>query len=863
MGAGLLLSLICLCSPGAGHAQAADGKKTTARVGRLTIEVGWDRKRQEVVIRRISTYTLTAHSKATAELRNSGYGSRGGYKVLRDGKGAENDGWDNPADKVTQTSPDGLVHVKSSFALYLSRQSGEQNLTIVFTPDTLTGTGEQPEGYPTVWLLKVSAPKWSFGNIRGPVESQSADTVVWRVRTAHVVLKKTAAVTRSVALSRSLTTTLPPTSRHQTRGELLAAFALAVCGIGVVASLLVARLAGPAVPRRWAAATMLLSAAVCVSALFDAVAPQLPSNVVHFYVSSSSRISPESIWTPGSVLGVWLWYVLPVAGWWFSRRAVTGRPPSWRVLLLGSASLVLSFLLMAAGGTVPTPRGWLFFAMVVPLALSVALVLFLSGNRARNWAFTAGALLWIFLAALLFGRAPVMAVGSAVTNNWKTAAVLVCTWPAAAWLTSLLAPVLRRAVGPVTRTACFVVLWGTLVPLFFVFPVAMSSHHWRYVWGFHAYPFFTGYADLPLFVVAVCGVALQIAYLLRRGTLGDGGRAGEPVGRVLLVCAALMALGSPGLRTLSMWGSALAVLWVALASLVLIPIGSSVTAAKFRRVSREAHARFMDRWLTTQLVWDTRADFQRVARSELTKEMTVPQFSDRWSELGVPGHIGDPAKRLARAKRFALGSSAGAAPGAAGLACAGLAQLLALPWATYELVTSGPVGGAFLAPFHLDELSKALRFGHWALYGFVYGYFYALLRGLTPIGKATVLMLVLAPAEILPLVTLTVDPQYTWDPSWTDMAATCGAVAGQTFVVCMGLGLCWEWWLARAAGMKWSQVRNFRRLSSVTVPAGTVLVAGATAFATAVAGSWAQPGDNQPPPGGQPSQSASETPGAP
>ncbi|MFI0965263.1 hypothetical protein ACH4S8_28280 [Streptomyces sp. NPDC021080] len=86
-------------------------------------------------------------------------------------------------------------------------------------------------------------------------------------------------------------------------------------------------------------------------------------------------------------------------------------------------------------------------------------------------------------------------------------------------------------------------------------------------------------------------------------------------------------------------------------------------------------------------------------------------------------------------------------------------------------------------------------------------------------------------------------------------------MAGQTFVVCMGLGLCWEWWLARVAGMKWAQVRNFRRLSSVTVPAGTVLVAGATAFATAVAGSWAQP-VGPPSSGEQPSRSAPAAPGA-
>ncbi|MEU1463509.1 hypothetical protein ABZ467_22970 [Streptomyces sp. NPDC005727] len=67
---------------------------------------------------------------------------------------------------------------------------------------------------------------------------------------------------------------------------------------------------------------------------------------------------------------------------------------------------------------------------------------------------------------------------------------------------------------------------------------------------------------------------------------------------------------------------------------------------------------------------------------------------------------------------------------------------------------------------------------------------------------------------------------------------------------------------ARAAGMKWSQIRNLRRLSSITVPAGTVLVVGATAFATTIAGTWAQP-DLRPPGEVQSSPSAHSSEPAP
>ena len=119
------------------------------------------------------------------------------------------------------------------------------------------------------------------------------------------------------------------------------------------------------------------------------------------------------------------------------------------------------------------------------------------------------------------------------------------------------------------------------------------------------------------------------------------------------------------------------------------------------------------------------------------------------------------------------------------------------------------------------------------------------------------------PAEVLAMAPLTLDPQYTVNPSWKDMAVACGGLAGQTLVVCMGLGLAWEWWLARAAALKWSQVRNFRRLSSITVPLGTALVAAATAFATVVAGAWAQ--QELQPPSGSPSSApiAPAQPGQP
>ncbi|MER6556340.1 hypothetical protein ABT300_01010 [Streptomyces sp. NPDC001027] len=854
---GGLLALLCLCLPGA--ARAADGGGDDTSAGKLVIDIGWDSSKQEVVVRRRCAYTLAARSEALAALRETGSAFCSGYTVLRDGGKPATDDWEPPTDKVTQGSPRDPAHVETESTYSLARRSGPDALEVAI--DLPTVLVRYPEGLPKLWTVEVRAPRWRFNDLRGPVESQTSDAVSWRVATAA---RDRAAESPSVVLRRTLETTMLPSVRRQTRIELVAAFGVAVVGIGAVTALLVARLAGPAAPRRWRAATM--AGAVATFFFASVSTPPMPwPSWMHlgvFTLSDTGAPTPDEIWTPSPALGLWLWYVLPVAGWWFSRRLATLRPPSPRILVVSCASPLLLLLLMT-GDQSAGPGIWYALLGTGVCALGLTLVLRrTAGGARRRWAATAGALLWIVAVTYWLSRLSIGTFG--YTETGADAAVgLLCAWPIAAWLTSLLGPVARRTLGKTDRAICFLAFWVLVtIPFLAAYGPEPPGDEW-YLWSYYKVSFFTGYLGSPLCAVAVCGVVLQLLYLLRRGAVGDGGRAVEPVGRVLLVCAVLMALGNPSLRTLSMWGDALAVLWVALGSLALLPVGSDITAAKFRRVGRRAHARFMGRWVRAQLVWDARADYQRAARSALAEDhtLTPSDFSARWDALEVPGRCGDPATRLARAKRFALGSSAGVAPRTAGLAGALLAQSLALPWAVYKLGTADAVGVDPFMPFHLTEISKVLRFAHWALYGFVFGYYYALLRGNTPIGKAAALAAVVLPAEVLAMSVLTVDPQYTRYPSWADMAVACGGLAGQTFVVCMGLGLGWEWWLARAAAMKWSQVRNFRRLSSVSVPLTTVLVAAATAFATVVAGTWAQ--QELQPPSGRPSSTAPDSPTEP
>ncbi|MFD3928765.1 hypothetical protein [Streptomyces sp. NPDC058614] len=840
----VLLSVWCLSAFGISDAVGAPADDSTDRVGTAIVQVGWDKSRQVVTLTETRKYTVSAHSKALAALR-SGRGPVFCCDLLH----RMNEDFyvqplvrfaDSPPPKIIQSSPDKPARIETQTVLRLTRLEGRQLLTLAVRRDELGS--EVMAGDPTVWMVKVVARQWNIAQATGGVYSQSDHIVAWRIDTSAQV-PKSGSAEDSVSLYRTLELTVPA-ERHQSRSEIVAAFAVAVGGGGVLAGLLILRLVGHAVPRRWAMIAGALIAITCVSATPETL-PFETSEVILRYSPLAFFEGPDLIWVPGAALGYWLWYVLPVSGWWFSRRIVTGRPPSWKVLLACGVPPAVSAVLFAADGYTPAAAqvGLLFLSA----AISVLVVVLLSrgphGSAARRWAATAGTLLWICL-ALLFGTAPLLQrveEDLSPIGMYTVVALLVTTWPAAAWLTSLLSPVLRRAFNWATKGACFALLWCALVS-----PFVSTGPRWGIFqfkdWLSPPYQglFFTGYTGFPIFVMVMSGLALQVLYLYRRTDGSRLSRGAEPVARLLLLGGVIMCLGNPSLRTLSMWGASLAVLWVALTSLVLIPVGSDKATARLRRVSRKAHAHFMDRWVRSQVIWDSRAQFQRSSRSSLAEDMTLSDFTERWRELQVPGRQGDPATRLAGAKRFALGSAAGVDPRAAGLKGAVLAQGLALPWAVYKLVTGETVGADINMPFFLDGFAVALRFVHWSLYGFVFGYFYTLLRGTTPVAKAALLSGVVAPAEVLPMFTVTIDPQYTQAPSWADVVVACGGVAGQAFVVCMGLGLAWEWGLARAAGLKWSQVRNFRRLSSISVPVGTILVAAATAFATTIAGTWAQ-----------------------
>ena len=145
---------------------------------------------------------------------------------------------------------------------------------------------------------------------------------------------------------------------------------------------------------------------------------------------------------------------------------------------------------------------------------------------------------------------------------------------------------------------------------------------------------------------------------------------------------------------------------------------------------------------------------------------------------------------------------------------------------------------AELTPVRILELG--LHWARWFVYALVFGYFYPLLRGSSPVAKSLALGAAVLATEVLPIfgasTSSAVDSSVLAPVSPHDLAWATAIRVGQIIVFFATLGLLWERWLANAAGYRWDRVRNIHSLRALAAPAGTVVIAAATAAATALAG---------------------------
>ncbi|MEV5612295.1 hypothetical protein [Streptomyces sp. NPDC052225] len=556
----------------------------------------------------------------------------------------------------------------------------------------------------------------------------------------------------------------------------------------------------------------------------------------------------------GTALVVWGWVVLPllVASW--AVRAGTGRPPgAGRLALLalpGAAVFAPAAVLTAQGRSGPV----LFVqgAAAVGAAGAVALVLragFL-GPIGRRWAATAAAVSAVAVAAagpgtgLPLGDEAVYGIdtGTAWANANSLAAWGLCWfWPAALLVTLWVLGIPR---GPAALAAAGA--WWLLA----------ADGNDLYSWGrmqdgawYDVGIGGTTAANHPLVVVQTLVVCLALVTLRPTGgaAAGHWPRYARPAVLALGVAAVGTVLTEQGFASFVYDSHQDSGLFLALAVASvgfawLIPLSGQSEALRLHGATSAGHTRAVHRLLKDQTLAAGRRTFLGGAHSALADgTLTARQWSARWRELGGRAEGGkSPQQRWQEVRAAALGSSGGRTAWRNGIAAATLLAVLSLPWTAYTLPSKVVGIDSGEAAEGVAVWSTALR---WPLYGFVYGYLYSWLRGRTPLGKAMCLLAVVLPAELASLLYQGMEP--------AEFGIKLLLTSGDCLAVFLVLGLYWEARQVRAAGLRWGQIRNFRSLSTLAVPATTVVVAVATALATALVGFWAVPdqtAEQTPPP---------------
>ncbi|MEU6355570.1 hypothetical protein ABZ896_40695 [Streptomyces sp. NPDC047072] len=605
-------------------------------------------------------------------------------------------------------------------------------------------------------------------------------------------------------------------------------FALgAVTAVGCIAVAFVRRWAPPVTRRRWIVVAWMGTGLTCVTLLWAAL--DIGATDTTWWATAGQDVP----------LMIWWQTLLPLVTAAFVVRVARGRPPRTRDLtpvLVPSALLSVPAVLFTLFSRSPMPVLIAVVAACTAVAVLLVLRRGLLGPTGRRWAVTAASAVWLVLSAAGpgIGLPDLTGIpGSADPDGWAlarllTESVLAWAWPAALWV------VLSAYGWPWWRAgATAVVLWWYLDR---DYPLWIENVVY----------------DLPLDFLQTAVIATTLLFLWTSGRAeGQWPDHVRTAVAALGTAALLTEVTLNGIEDFSYSsyasGRYLAVAIAALGFLWLFPPAAEPRARRLHRTTHSLHTRRVYALLKDQTLAASRREFLTASRAQLSDgSLTTGKWSARWRELG-----GANSRRPVALRLVALGTSGGRTAWANGMAAAVLLAVLSTPWFLYTLPSRLMAIGYDMSDV-VEVWSTALR---WPLYGFVFGYAYAWLRGTTPITKALCLLAVVLPAELAELLYRLTDAG--------DFGIQLLLTSGDTVAVLLLLGLYWEARLVRAAGLRWGQIRNFRSLSATAVPATTVLVAAATALATAMVGVWVTPDTGSGPEdaGSSPSASASPTPG--
>ncbi|WP_143466677.1 hypothetical protein [Lentzea kentuckyensis] len=295
---------------------------------------------------------------------------------------------------------------------------------------------------------------------------------------------------------------------------------------------------------------------------------------------------------------------------------------------------------------------------------------------------------------------------------------------------------------------------------------------------------------------------------------------------------------------------------------LMVLIQNDRNSVRLASVTPSAHARLLRLDARRRSMLDYATTHHRTARAKVAAHEVTPEdamATQRTLDSGA-GLFRPRDSAGVMLLRAAQGSAGGNPPGRNALFGALAGALISLPFAVYEalpLIRSilGEVEQVRVGAPLLMAIEGAQHF-RWTVYAALFGYFYPAIRCATPTTKAMALLAVVLPAELIAIDFTT--PMSTFLPA-------AAIKTGFALFFCLSLGLTWEWWLARAASVRWGRIRDFTRLKSFLVPVSTIVIAGVTALATGFASVAVQELLQPPPakPVQQPTSSVSTSPSTP
>ncbi|MER6578891.1 hypothetical protein [Nonomuraea sp. NPDC001023] len=234
--------------------------------------------------------------------------------------------------------------------------------------------------------------------------------------------------------------------------------------------------------------------------------------------------------------------------------------------------------------------------------------------------------------------------------------------------------------------------------------------------------------------------------------------------------------------------------------------------------TQEEHRQFVRAALHRRLLLLAEQELYRAGRTRLAADMSMAEFDQRRQSLE------SALREHGRHPETAFATAAGCTPWHNGVSAFTVSLLLSLPFA---LVYGRPEGA---------DLTSFLFDGRYLLtlpaFGFLFGYFYPCVRGTQPMTKALHLAVAALLTSLAGYLSTLVEP----DIGALDKAQVVAIVVGQVMMVCVGLGLFWEWRIMHLAGEPWARVRNLRSVRSLAAPTLALALAVGTTAASSAAG---------------------------